>query len=310
MQNELYGIIYLITNLVNGKMYVGQTIKTASARFVQHIWTANNKDGHLIHNAIRKYGSENFKISIIDAAFTAEELDYKETWYIQSLNCLDRKIGYNLKLPIPHTEGYRKKLSESHLGDKNHSYREDIDTQQLVDLYETGLSIAEVARKLGLINATVADRLKKVGVEIRTISFSDYALKGPDSPNFNHEVPTHSLIQEYNSGMSTVQLAEKYQMNKTTIRRRLIKNGVVLRDVKESRKISGNGYRKKGEFKHSPETIESLAEITKKRLENTPHPMLGKKHTEESRNKMVASRTGKPHPRKHNKTECPIISSP
>ncbi len=60
-------IIYKITNLVNNKIYIGQTIKTAEERLKQHIYAATKHitNTHLSY-AIRKYGQDNFKIEIID----------------------------------------------------------------------------------------------------------------------------------------------------------------------------------------------------------------------------------------------------
>ena len=54
------GKIYKITNKVNGKIYVGQTIKSLKERFQKHCWGTTYKDKyHLnmaIKKAIKKYG--------------------------------------------------------------------------------------------------------------------------------------------------------------------------------------------------------------------------------------------------------------
>ena len=56
------GKIYKITNLVNSKIYIGQTIRSLKERFRQHIY----KQGcTYLHNAILKYGKENFKIELM-----------------------------------------------------------------------------------------------------------------------------------------------------------------------------------------------------------------------------------------------------
>ena len=53
--------IYTITNQVNGKRYVGQSIHIET-RWKQHIYTALNipEEKTKIYNAIRKYGLNNF----------------------------------------------------------------------------------------------------------------------------------------------------------------------------------------------------------------------------------------------------------
>lgn len=86
-------IIYLATNNVNGKCYVGQTIRSLEARWKDHCRT---KDDNYFHNAIRKYGSENFTVKVLDTAETEQELDLKEIYWIKKLNTLSPN-GYNLR---------------------------------------------------------------------------------------------------------------------------------------------------------------------------------------------------------------------
>ena len=51
------GIIYIATNIVNNKVYIGQTHTKLISRQKQHIYSANRKlDTMYFHKAIRKYG--------------------------------------------------------------------------------------------------------------------------------------------------------------------------------------------------------------------------------------------------------------
>jgi group I intron endonuclease len=81
-------VVYLVENLVNGKKYVGMD-------------TQNNPkylgSGTLIMKAIRKYGKENFKKSILEICSSVTELEKKETWWINHLNALEREDFYNLE---------------------------------------------------------------------------------------------------------------------------------------------------------------------------------------------------------------------
>ena len=89
------GKIYKVTNVINGKAYVGQTIRPLQERFDRHLRDAiNNKypENHF-HRAIRKYGAENFVIEQIDSASTQNELNEKEIYWISKLNSID--LGYN-----------------------------------------------------------------------------------------------------------------------------------------------------------------------------------------------------------------------
>lgn len=89
-----YGIIYLITNKVNGKIYVGQTTKSSSERWKQHCVSSNCKK---LHSAIKKYGVDSFTISEIYTSFSKEDLDNQEIYWISHLNAMDKNFGYNLK---------------------------------------------------------------------------------------------------------------------------------------------------------------------------------------------------------------------
>lgn len=88
--------IYKITNLINGKIYIGQTTSCVQKRFDEHaIHGKFNKMA--IDRAIIKYGKENFKIEIIDdTAKDQDELNLKEEYYIALYDSCNKKIGYNI----------------------------------------------------------------------------------------------------------------------------------------------------------------------------------------------------------------------
>lgn len=93
----MFGIIYKITNLVNNKIYIGQTVQRLNKRFWRHIHESKNLNTKMvISKAIRKYGSENFIIEEIDKAYSREELNGLEARYIQEYKSFHRKIGYNI----------------------------------------------------------------------------------------------------------------------------------------------------------------------------------------------------------------------
>lgn len=71
------GYIYKITNNINGKIYIGQTIGAIEKRFAEHKNAAKNGCRYALHRVIRKYGIENFSIEEIEQC-PIEELDNKE----------------------------------------------------------------------------------------------------------------------------------------------------------------------------------------------------------------------------------------
>lgn len=87
------GFVYLTTNIVNGKIYVGQR------RFLED--KKENADyigsgGEHFKAAINKYGRDNFKRKILKLCETVDELNHFEKFYSIKYNPnLDPKIGYN-----------------------------------------------------------------------------------------------------------------------------------------------------------------------------------------------------------------------
>ena len=57
---------YLVTNLVNGKMYVGKTTKPLRVRWREHVCCAKTGSRLYFHKALRKYGVENFMMESLD----------------------------------------------------------------------------------------------------------------------------------------------------------------------------------------------------------------------------------------------------
>lgn len=91
-------IIYKITNLANGKLYIGKTIKSLAHRWSGHKHQARRlSTDMIITRAIRKYGENNFSIEQIDSANSKSELKLKEFYWIKKLQTTKPHIGYNLR---------------------------------------------------------------------------------------------------------------------------------------------------------------------------------------------------------------------
>ena len=74
--------IYRITNLINGKTYVGQSVNIEK-RFWDHRCVSHESNKHLKY-ALMKYGKENFKYEVLEEC-SAEMLDEREIYYISTL---------------------------------------------------------------------------------------------------------------------------------------------------------------------------------------------------------------------------------
>lgn len=110
-------VIYKVTNLVNGKIYIGQTIDRNPIR---RWWKHCNDYKTLFDKVIKKYGKDNFKFEVIDSAENQDELNDKERYWISFYDCIAPN-GYNLtsggKSYCVVSEETRKKMSECKKGE-------------------------------------------------------------------------------------------------------------------------------------------------------------------------------------------------
>lgn len=89
-------LVYLITNNVTGKLYVGQTTLDLKHRWGQHMSDTKRMRGpHHLVRSIRKHGYDAFTIEPLHECLSKEELDFVEMFYILFLNTKAPR-GYNL----------------------------------------------------------------------------------------------------------------------------------------------------------------------------------------------------------------------
>ncbi len=86
---EKYGFVYMTENLINGKKYIGQRKYTDG-------WEEYLGSGKLLKLAIDKYGRENFQKVILQDAYSKDELNELERYYIKLYDACKRKDFYNL----------------------------------------------------------------------------------------------------------------------------------------------------------------------------------------------------------------------
>lgn len=90
------GVIYLITNTVNGNLYVGQTTKSSRKRFSQHKAASKiPKPEGALHRAMKKYGFECFIMNEICSTNNIDFIDDLERFFIKEFNSLTIGHGYN-----------------------------------------------------------------------------------------------------------------------------------------------------------------------------------------------------------------------
>ena len=120
---NIYGFIYITTNLINGKKYLGQKKIDDHGK-----WRNYMGSGVAFKQAVKKYGLENFKREIIDVANNADELNRLEKQYTVEMDCLNDRTFYNLVYGggtvtgLKFSEGTIQRLRELASGENNYFY--------------------------------------------------------------------------------------------------------------------------------------------------------------------------------------------
>ena len=144
--------IYVITNKVNGKQYVGKTNRSAETRFKEHKHEMLQDRSYQrpLYRAMRKYGADNFDMEIVSIGLSPQEAEQQEIDLIHELGTFNK--GYNATI-----------------GGDGKTYRlvSDEDIAYLVDLYtRENLLVREISILVGADVTTISNRLKEAGVEI------------------------------------------------------------------------------------------------------------------------------------------------
>lgn len=195
---EIEMVVYKTTNLVNGKIYIGQDSK-------------NNPDylgsGVIIKRAIKKYGKENFIKEVIDICKNKEILDEKEKFWIKKCNSRDDLIGYNITeggegcLGLTHSEESKNKMSKAHKGNKYClGYKHTDITKEKMSINNSGINNPMYGVKLPI--ETLVKRSNKV---IKNGTF-----KGKNNGNFKFDIDEETLIYLFLTENKTIKEIATY----------------------------------------------------------------------------------------------------
>jgi len=155
--------LYRITNVLNDKVYIGQSNKE-NERWRQHKYFARQlKSIQYIHRAMAKYGVENFIYEVIATCNTQENADLTEELLIQRYDSQNQEKGYNVAkggnhawnsgLPPEqqpmygkhHTEESKKKSSVSNTGVEHPKHTKE--WKQQISTILTGHPISEETKQ-------------------------------------------------------------------------------------------------------------------------------------------------------------------
>lgn len=209
-----YTNIYLITNKITRKVYVGKTVKPVSKRFIEHKSSAKTGIKTYLYKSIRAHGPENFYIQQIDRC-RDEVASRTEQNYIQLFQSHRPMRGYNLTLGGEGTrpnEESRKHKSEvmRRLGIKppgNTGYERTPEWRKNISLGNKGKVAWNKDKKL-----------------------SPEHVQSLKSSHPRIELPIQEISRLYlDEGLSCASIAPQFGVSSETLARRLKDAGVLMR---------------------------------------------------------------------------------
>ena len=200
--------IYKITNLINGKIYIGQT-NNPKRREREHFSLASSiledNDGKILYNALLKYGPQNFSFEIIEDK--CEDYNEKEKFWIKTLNTLI-PFGYNMTEggeapPVFH--GEQHPMATHFLNEVN----------EIRDLLaNTKLSISEIAKQTNYSISSIHR------INSGLLWYDEniiYPIRIENTALFKKERMENIIYDLLNSHLTQKEIATKYNVSRTTV---------------------------------------------------------------------------------------------
>lgn len=232
------GVIYKITNKINNKVYIGQTTRSIKKRFSRH---CNEKSCAAIHMAIKKYGKENFEITILQNCDNKKDLNKKEKYFIKYFNS---KIpnGYNIcsggsafikkaikrKLTQEEKNNIANKLKKLYKNSEiiKKSIKSQPNRFEIICLQngKKYLSVRQAALDLNLTKSKILDNIHGKSFHVKGYSFSFYDenKKYPVLPKLD-SISKKKIKDQYGNVYSSIAAAAvEFNTNRESIRRVLV----------------------------------------------------------------------------------------
>ena len=220
------GVIYSITNLVNGKKYIGQSInyKNRIKTHKNYLNTNKHHNNHL-QRAWNKYGEDNFEFKVLKDGIPKKDLSDLEMYYINEIYNTYKGKGYNLTLGGEALYGSDNPFSKM-CGEKNSDVvltREEY-LLAYIDYKKSNLRQTELGKKHGISNGVVSKLInhkhwvtRKIPKICRLEFNTD--LSGAKNPNIAlNKTECMEVYKEYRTTeIYQKDLAKKYGVNRRLI---------------------------------------------------------------------------------------------
>lgn len=154
-------LVYMATNKINNKVYIGQTIRTMVRRKACHLSDARKGSNLCLHRAIRKYGAGNFTWEVIYRTDNFQDLNAAEAYLIAEYN--SRIKGYNVlaggdnHIGFTHTADARARISAAMSGEKHPRYDKAIYTFYHKEHGEVSYTQNEFGKRFGIGQGRIYD---------------------------------------------------------------------------------------------------------------------------------------------------------
>ena len=201
------GIIYVIKNKCNDKVYIGQTTQCVEDRFKQHLKPSQRKRArYKLYRAIDKYGSDNFYYEVLEKDVPYDKLDEREIYYIEKFDSF--KNGYN----------------STHGGDTKSIYKIE-DIEGIVAKLRSGGMVKNIAEDYDVNVYTINRTLRAYGIN------KPRDVKGKTVREDLRTLPREDISKLYKQGFSHKQIADTLKINERSVSRVVKELGIGKRKM-------------------------------------------------------------------------------